>query len=684
MKDLITVPLWGVPLPKIVEKYANIEIGVIFRPKLKGQFFWTGSEYTLIPDAAAITFDIGLGPYGIVKAGIDPKKPLASVQVRGIGYINFGWDVPNGISYKDSSLELRADIKVWKVKVYYSQILPKKPGAPKLLVHDDKALYWSRDWVYQDPYLEEDLYLTQEVVVTLEDNVGTGAYYGGNTLVADVSQDFADDSPASVSVAPNGEVLAVWCHDSENSSESMGMSIRASEYLGTGWSEPVELLSTDKFNDTPELAFFEDNNAMMVWRSAPANVTMASGVEEVIDALDANDIYYAQRINGVWSAPAVLFESTGRESSLVLASEGLNALAAWLHEDVTGISVYASLWSMGAWSVPEKVRESTDCSSVECAFAGGIPMLVWSEEIEDASGLTRNSTLYWSTWEETWSEPVAFPQETYSKIKSKKFDNEIPEDQSKVAFKFPPWDPPTNCCDPTRTPWPTPTQYEPIPTETPRPTPKEPLRRPTEVTPLPTVEPDDVGPKDPNEKAGPVGSGSPEFYIPLTEPLEYAIYFENKSTASAATVLVEIKDQLDSHLDWSTFQLDAFSFGDTIVPVTASGVDHYYSQEMIDLWTKSGDVWAVSGQARLDILASIDLQTGLAQWTFTCLDPETEEYPEDPYAGFLASRRRQWKRPRLCDVQYFASNGCNARNCKFKIQLKLFSISMNRLLPIGS
>ncbi|MBQ7650444.1 MAG: hypothetical protein IJS15_05755, partial [Victivallales bacterium] len=58
---------------------------------------------------------------------------------------------------------------------------------------------------------------------------------------------------------------------------------------------------------------------------------------------------------------------------------------------------------------------------------------------------------------------------------------------------------------------------------------------------------------DPNEMGGPVGFGGEARYVLPGEPLDYTVYFENQSTASAAAQQITIDLDLSEHLDWSTF-----------------------------------------------------------------------------------------------------------------------------------
>jgi hypothetical protein len=133
-----------------------------------------------------------------------------------------------------------------------------------------------------------------------------------------------------------------------------------------------------------------------------------------------------------------------------------------------------------------------------------------------------------------------------------------------------------------------------------------------------------VQPDDPNFISGPAGAG-PEQYISTAASMPYYIGFENEATADAPAQVVKVTQQLDSDLDWSTFQLGGFGFGGQTYSIPA-GRTNYHT--VIDDRTSTG--------VYVDVLAQFDPLTGIVTWTFTSLDPATDDIPEgDPEEGFL-------------------------------------------------
>ena len=129
---------------------------------------------------------------------------------------------------------------------------------------------------------------------------------------------------------------------------------------------------------------------------------------------------------------------------------------------------------------------------------------------------------------------------------------------------------------------------------------------------------------DPNDKVGTLGVLDQEF-IGAGVPLNYAVHFENLSTANAPAQVVVVTDQLDAQrMDLATFQLGPITFGAvTLVPQPGAqtftgGVDLGLDQDL-----------------QVVVNAALDQSTGLVTWRFTSIDPATGQLTEDPDAGFL-------------------------------------------------
>jgi DNA-binding beta-propeller fold protein YncE len=138
-----------------------------------------------------------------------------------------------------------------------------------------------------------------------------------------------------------------------------------------------------------------------------------------------------------------------------------------------------------------------------------------------------------------------------------------------------------------------------------------------------TLEIEVITPDDPNAKFGPRGAGKAHYVLP-NRTMPYTIMFENKPTASAPAREVVVTDRLDgSKLDLSTFALGPVWFGDQVI-TPPPGLRAWSGR--VDL--RPAKPVIVTVDAALDA-------SGLATWHFKTIDPATQTFPENPFAGFL-------------------------------------------------
>ena len=132
-----------------------------------------------------------------------------------------------------------------------------------------------------------------------------------------------------------------------------------------------------------------------------------------------------------------------------------------------------------------------------------------------------------------------------------------------------------------------------------------------------------IRPSDPNDILGPAGFGE-EKWITASSTLPYTIRFENQASATAPAQQVVITQQLDPDLDFRTYRVGDFGWGDLFFDVPDNRA--FYNDRL--------DLTATKGYY-VDVTAGIDITKGEAFWTITTIDPETGEIPEDALAGFL-------------------------------------------------
>jgi uncharacterized repeat protein (TIGR01451 family) len=128
---------------------------------------------------------------------------------------------------------------------------------------------------------------------------------------------------------------------------------------------------------------------------------------------------------------------------------------------------------------------------------------------------------------------------------------------------------------------------------------------------------------DPNALVGPAGVGV-EHYIQDNGNWSYTADFENDGSVAAQNVVVT--EQMDTNLDWSTFQLGSFGFGPLKISIPAGFTEY---QTVVHYQNVSGTA--------LNVLftANFNVQTGLLTVNFISLDPSSGEAPEGVFDGFL-------------------------------------------------
>ena len=128
---------------------------------------------------------------------------------------------------------------------------------------------------------------------------------------------------------------------------------------------------------------------------------------------------------------------------------------------------------------------------------------------------------------------------------------------------------------------------------------------------------------DPNSKTGPAGYG-PQGFIDVGHEFPYRVDFENDPTATAPAQRVDVTDQLDPNLDWSTFALTEVGFGDNLITIPA-GSQYYQTTVPMTYNGKTFDV---------EIKLGLKADTGQVYARFLSIDPNTE-LPPDVLTGFL-------------------------------------------------
>ncbi|MEF7616672.1 CARDB domain-containing protein [Aquincola sp. MAHUQ-54] len=428
---------------------------------------------------------------------------------------------------------------------------------------------------------------------TLNDYTGAGE--------TAITSNLQSEGEPVIAESPTGELWAAWASED---------GVHVARHQNGAW-QPASLVPGSGGYSARglSLAFDGNGDAIALWnRLDTSGLTTSSSSAQIQAVLESGgDLVFARFSAGAWSAPQALTTAAGEEQSakLVRLANG-DVLAAWtlstagLDAYMPSVTVQTALWSAatGTWGAVENVAAGRVMGALSISQQGGRPVLVWAEAVNSSNAtVLRSSTRETGGWTAAGTLQIAISQSLVDVAQALEGGSTLPPADGDGALEMaglPLPSPPEECCD--------------------------------EEDP-PPYEPDPVVPRDPNDILGPAGFGE-ERWIAATDTLAYTIRFENAADAAAPAQEVVVTQQLDADLDWRTFRVDDFGFGDQRVEL--SGTTAFYQARL--------DFSATKGYL-LDVSASIDTATGIVTWRLTTLDPATGELPVDAQLGFLPPNR---------------------------------------------
>jgi subtilase family serine protease len=581
----------------LLEKKLGFEsdLGIAVKAGLFGNVMWTTAPplQQILPDSGSYTIVLSGGPYAKIKKGSD-------LEVKVYGNVGTKADVWPKFDVKEVFGEIGVDIKFgWRK--YTFKYLP----STEVTVFGSESLSGLDEFFsYSDDEQGEFIF---EVVYDPSASIGTGNVYGTNSVFSDVSTNLFDDGTPSLTKAPDGSVFMAWTQEANPDFGQEGAVVYVANFNGTAWSSPVQIPDSLGFSDEPTLVFDNNGKLLAVWSMADSSgLNASSAVEEVLQARELTDIVYALYQDGVWSSPITDLSRTGRDENLTLSKlpDGTIALT-WVNINTRGQDdLLFSYWNNSSWATPQVITTGDIVGKASISQINNKTTLFWTIDTNPDPQIIAPQ-LYYSIFDSIWSVPTVFdPTLNESFLLSLAAMQDIAESPGFAPLIFPVdrFTPPEECCDCKDGKCDDDDDdnndddnYDP------------PVRRPS----------------DPNDILGPEGFGD-ERWINARNPLAYTIRFENEPTASAPAQEVIITQYLDADLDWRTFRVDDFGWGD--LRFDLPGDRSFYSNR-IDLRATQGFY--------VDVSASIDVLTGLATWRIATVDPTTGDAPLDAQTGFL-------------------------------------------------
>ena len=595
------VPLWKIPTPK----WLTVELGAQLSATLGGIATWEGSNFPSWPTGSNIYFEINPSLYG--EANFFNK---IKVNVEGGGKVLISWSYPEPVKVT-SSLYVKASAKFWNLKATWEKKWGDNGGTYSLSSKLDAS---SMILTTYDETDEIPIY--EELNITIDTSEGTGNLYEGKTVISDISNDLFDDGKPVITKSDTGEILVAWTKDSQDAEDAMGSSVVVSNFDGNSWSSPVTVDGPERFNKNTAITFVEDDIPLLLWSGAPANVTLDTPVEEIIEAIQQSEIFFSQRNGDTWSTPVKITDLDGQDEQVVITSASdSKAYAAWIHADEEGEKVYTAIYyeNNNTWSDPIIISSGISCESPTITIRDGKPFLVWVEDTDGDSQTKKDSTLFWSEWDGVWSEPINITKPEELNNHSSTLGNSVASysgESKGLGFIKPPED----CCIKTE-------ELEP------KDTPEIHLEQ-TEL--MDDHESKPVNSATPEDKYGPTGFDLPntppeerKHFITADQLFYYKIDFWNDEDANASANDVLVVDQLDTNLDRSTFKFEEIGFLKWNVDLEPC----QYFNVNVDLRPDKNLIVNVEG--------TFDPETGNITWVFRSLNATTLFPPEGEWEGFL-------------------------------------------------
>jgi Ca2+-binding RTX toxin-like protein len=425
----------------------------------------------------------------------------------------------------------------------------------------------------------------------------TAVSYGLNSVISDISKTTGSDLPATIIQGAGGKSLISWV----NKDSLLDDSILFSTFDGTNWSQPIAVFNGGGAISESSMVLDSNNHSVVVWSMSDPNYTYSGPEINKLDLMlsaaydlsSSADIYYSVLgDDNKWSIAKPIVNLAGGDSNVSVGKTANgNNIITWLNRpDSSGETVLkSSIWDGQKWNTPVSVT-SGNLSKPSISILGEKSTIFWSQQI----GTGTDEAIFYSSFDDlvgAWSTPVIFEPATLNTNQPQNLlDGSVAglADSLLDLVKGYVGSPPEDCEDDGD-----------------------------------DYDPDTQAPVDPNDIIGPQGYGL-ERWVNAVDPLEYTIRFENVATANAPAKLVTVTQQLDTDLDWRSFRLDSFSWGDIAIAVPKNSA---FFSKRIDVRDQYG--------VYVDVSASIDIRTGIAKWELRAIDPNTGDIPIDPSKGFL-------------------------------------------------
>ena len=642
----IALPNLTVYAPPLAEIYVGIAIDGVFG----GEFEWATPQ--ILPTDGKVTLAGGIGGYFTGKALGDFVEISGSLT----GNIAVGYDSaidpktknPAGFGLQDLSINGSLGAKVgWWTRVYSvkydirSGALTVKRSDGVTPEFEDGAFvtYHADGNSLTRTIITPDGWQIEETV-TLTAKPGTNADYsasGISSLLADVMNDFEDESRPALITMSSGETYAFWIREKAVSGSDLTNDILMSEFVDDAWTAPMVLPTTGA---NREVRAVEDSNGQLLLVFAHADMTgfdANSDVSEAMAAYEDADLCYIRKTDTGWTTQQQLGSIPGTANRLkVHRLPNGDVFTTWVESNLKEGLLHVQMWDSANlfWLPSKKLTKAPVASNAALSSVGEVPMAIWSEfsMLDGAVGPEeRIEELTYSTLTNgNWSIPTALNVSFFTPVDDNA-TNSVIQPIAEQSYDFPESENQSfsdifnlnkqieldmECC-------------------------KVLEEQGTDGIPdarVPKVAVDDArerkrkkvsttGSNDPNDKFG-LSSFGQEGWIEANQVIPYTIRFENdpEEGATAAAQRVTITDTLDPDYDFDTFVFREFGWADVSKSVPANTQNF---QIDVDYQNSDGSPLIVR------VTGAFDRNTGDITIIFDSIDPATGITPFGAFDGFL-------------------------------------------------
>jgi hypothetical protein len=521
----------------------------------------------------------------------------------GTGTANITFDLWPNFDIKSTSVALNAKLE-WGIYSLTYSISTMNPSAVQYHPSDLGPFDLPPDVTFsEDPSLD----------------IGTTNVYGTNVLFPDI---YRDGAPA-LALDGNGKPFMTWFKEVDPYSTEIGSHVYISSFDGTNWLAPFIITNSIGFNGFVNAALDPQGRPMAVWvHSDTSTLTTNSSFSDVMGARTNASLYYSLFDGTSWGDPQPIPKTLGSDNSLSVSKDAAgNLIAVWIAQTYNQPdALLTSTWNGTQWSPVVQLASGTLADPV-VQTAGGSDVVLWTviEGAEDDLPVTR---IFQSTSANgVWSSPTVFspatPASSSTPIGKLSF---TPKGLDSCSLNFDSLTISPSCCPCqngiiksvgeggclTSTVYDTNTCIE---------------YQYFHACPKPKS-------ADPNDITGPQGYG-PQQWVSASSPLSYTIQFLNDpAVAQAPAKVVTITMPLDKNFDPRTFRLGNFGFAgmNFIVPTNSA-----FYETTLDFTTNNG----YTNGYLVEVFAGVDVASSNAFWTFTTIDPNTGDVPQNPFVGFL-------------------------------------------------